>query len=160
MFIAARFILGVGIEFCIIPAPVLTTELAYPTHRAKLTSLFYTFYFAGAILSSWTTFGTYHINSSTWSWRIPSILQLAFPGMQFIALFWVPESPRWLVSKGRLEEARAILVTWHANGVEDCPLVDYEMNEIQEHLRGEANSSMGWADVCHVPFLCNGQSLT
>ena len=52
MFIAARFIIGVGIEFCMVPSPVLTTELAYPTHRAKFTSLGLTFYFVGAILSS------------------------------------------------------------------------------------------------------------
>ncbi|KAJ5378246.1 uncharacterized protein N7496_005655 [Penicillium cataractarum] len=134
MFIAARFIIGVGIEFCMVPSPVLTTELAYPTHRAKFTSLGLTFYFAGAILSSWTTYATYRMDSSTWTWRIPSLLQLAIPSLQFIVLFWVPESPRWLVGKGRVEEARAFLVKYHANGHEDSPLVEHEMQDIQQHM--------------------------
>lgn len=148
MFIASRFLIGIGIEFCILPAPVLTAELAYPTHRGKLTNLFYTTYFIGAILSSWTTFGTYRSINSTWNWRIPSLLQLAIPSMQFVALFWVPESPRWLVSKGRLEEARELLVKHHAGGDDNCSLVDYEMNEIQNHLRYEAGAgNVGWAQV-------------
>ncbi|KAJ6028331.1 hypothetical protein N7540_003907 [Penicillium herquei] len=152
MFIAARFIIGIGIEFCIVPAPVLTSELAYPTHRAKLTSLLYTSYFAGSILSSWTTFGTYHMYNSTWSWRIPSLLQAAFPLIQFIALFWVPESPRWLISKGRVEEARALLVRWHANGDETSPLVEYEINEIRSHLRFEAGTGkLGWPQMLKTP---------
>lgn len=149
MFVAARFILGVGIEFCIIPSPVLTTELAYPTHRAKITSVLFTFYFIGSILSSWTTYGTYRMSQSTWTWRIPSLLQLALPSVEFIGLFWVPESPRWLVSKGRIQEARSIFVKYHANGDESSPLVDFEMEEIHQNLRYEAGvSSLGWKEVC------------
>ncbi len=93
-FIASRFLIGVGIEFCAIPSPVLISELAYPTHRAKLTSLYNSFFFVGAILSSWSTFGTFKMSTSTWTWRITSLLQLALPLIQFIVLFWVPESPR------------------------------------------------------------------
>lgn len=149
MFVAARFILGVGIEFCIIPSPVLTTELAYPTHRAKITSVLFTFYFIGSILSSWTTYGTYRMSQSTWTWRIPSLLQLALPSVEFIGLFWVPESPRWLVSKGRVQEARTIFVKYHANGDESSSLVDFELEEIHQNLRYEAGAStLGWKEVC------------
>lgn len=46
------------------------------------------------------TYGTFRINSS-WSWRIPSALQ-GLPSVLQLALIWfVPESPRWLLSKGR-----------------------------------------------------------
>ena len=148
MFIAARFIIGVGIEFCMVPSPVLTTELAYPTHRAKFTSLGLTFYFVGAILSSWTTYATYRMDSSTWTWRIPSLLQLAIPSLQFIVLFWVPESPRWLVGKGRVEEARAFLVKYHANGDEDSPLVEHEMQDIQQHMPSSQGLRLTWQQVC------------
>jgi MFS family permease len=41
-FIVARFFVGVGIELACVPAPVLITEIAYPTHRGKLTSLYQT----------------------------------------------------------------------------------------------------------------------
>lgn len=46
------------------------------------------------------TYGTFKL-PSTWAWRIPSALQ-ALPSVLQIFLIWfVPESPRWLVSKGR-----------------------------------------------------------
>lgn len=46
------------------------------------------------------TYGTFHIPTS-WAWRIPSALQ-GLPSVFQICLIWfVPESPRWLVSKGR-----------------------------------------------------------
>jgi len=44
MMIAARFILGFGTAFLAQPSPVLVTELAYPTHRGKVTALYNTFY--------------------------------------------------------------------------------------------------------------------
>ncbi|PYI02714.1 general substrate transporter [Aspergillus sclerotiicarbonarius CBS 121057] len=148
MFIAARFLLGIGIEFCMVPSPVLATELAYPTHRAKFTSLLYTFYFVGAIVSSWTTYDTSHMNTSSWSWRIPSLLQLVLPTIQLVAFYWVPESPRWLISKGRVPEARAILVKHHADGDEDSALVNFEIQEIQHYLRVDADSGLsGWSQI-------------
>ncbi|KAL3455964.1 general substrate transporter [Aspergillus heterothallicus] len=148
MFAASRFLIGVGIVFCMVPSPVLVTELAYPTHRSKLTSLYFTFYFFGAIMSSWITFGTYRMSKSTWTWRIPSLLQAIIPCIQFLGIFWVPESPRWLISKGRREEARSILVTYHAGGDESSALVEFEMEDIQRHLLQEADhASTSWTKI-------------
>ena len=45
-----------------------------------------------------------------------------------------PESPRYLVSKGRLEEARAFFVKYHGGGDPDAPIVAFEMEEIQHTL--------------------------
>lgn len=153
-FIIARFFVGLGIEFAATPAPVLISELAYPTHRGKVTSLYQTFFYLGAIASSWITFGTFHMATSTWSWRIPSLLQAFFPVVQLAGLFWVPESPRWLISKGRTAEARAIFTKYHSNGDDHAPLVDYEMSEITSHIEAEkAVAGMGWLSVS-FPFEC------
>src|SRR5690242_18360020 len=54
---------------------------------------------------------------------------------------------QWLAKKGRNEEARRILVKYHANGKEDDPLVEYEWREIQEALREEEiNSQTKYTD--------------
>lgn len=45
------------------------------------------------------------------------------------------ESPRWLISKDRDEEAKRILVKYHADGDAADPLVRIEMEEIREALR-------------------------
>jgi MFS family permease len=58
MFIVSRLIVGFGGMFVVQPSPMLIAELAYPTHRGKYTSAFWTMYYLGAILASWTTFGT------------------------------------------------------------------------------------------------------
>ncbi|KAL4807427.1 general substrate transporter [Aspergillus unguis] len=148
MFIIARLIIGVGISFCMIPAAVLITELAYPTHRGKFTSMSFTFYFLGAIISSWTTYGTFRMTTSSWTWRVPSLIQGAIPSMQFFVLFRVPESPRWLVSKGRVEHARAFFVKYHADGDEDPALVEHEMNDIQQHIRfQEGHGAVSWKQL-------------
>lgn len=93
MFIVARAIIGAATVFLALPCPILVTELAYPLHRGKITALYNTFFYFGAIAAAWTTYGTFKIQS-TWSWRIPSALQAAIPFLQLLAVYWVPESPR------------------------------------------------------------------
>ncbi|KAJ6016792.1 hypothetical protein N7451_000171 [Penicillium sp. IBT 35674x] len=151
-FIVARFFVGTGIELSCVPAPVLITEIAYPAHRGKATSLFQTCFFLGAIASSWCTFGTFNMTNSTWSWRIPSALQAFFPIVQFIGLWFVPESPRWLIGKGRHEEARAFLLKYYAGGDESNPIVEHEYREISSRIEAEqAAAGMGWSSLWQTP---------
>ncbi|KAH8891228.1 general substrate transporter [Thozetella sp. PMI_491] len=147
-FIIARFILGFGSEFGSVPAPVLITELAYPSHRGKISSLYQCVFYVGAIGASWSTFGSFQMKDSTWSWRIPSLLQGFFPLCQIFLIWFVPESPRWLVGKGRVDEARAIIRRWHAGGDDSAPIVDFEMREMITHLETEAEAAnIGWASL-------------
>ncbi|KAF6805297.1 lactose permease [Colletotrichum musicola] len=140
MFIVSRWLLGAATAFIAQPAPILVTELAYPTQRGKISALYNTFFFFGAILAAWSTYGTFRL-PSTWSWRIPSILQGALPAIQFAFFYFVPESPRWLVANGKAEKAREVLVRYHAGGDESSPLVDHELKEIEENLRLEQEAS-------------------
>jgi len=94
-FVVSRFVVGAAGMFVVQPSPMLIAELAYPTHRGKYTSAFWTMYYLGAILAAWTTFGT-EGHQSNWSWRIPTILQAGYPLIQ-LAFFWfLPESPRYV----------------------------------------------------------------
>ncbi|KAF4333978.1 general substrate transporter [Fusarium beomiforme] len=136
-FIISRFIIGFGLAFTVVGAPLLLAELALPKHRGAILSYFPTAWYTGAIAAAWTTYGTQFIQNS-WSWRIPSALQ-AFPAIIQISLIWfVPESPRWLISKGRGAEAKEILVKYHANGNEDSSIVDIEYTQIKDAILKDA----------------------
>lgn len=108
MFIAARGIIGFGLGFNITAAPILIMELAFPTQKAPMVSIYNSLWSLGAIVAAWTTYGTFRIMSN-WAWRIPSILQALSSIIQIFCLWWIVESPRWLVSKDRCDEAQAII---------------------------------------------------
>lgn len=53
MFMAASFILGVGNSLLTLPTPILIAELAYPTHRGKMTAMYNTFYVKSPCSNPW-----------------------------------------------------------------------------------------------------------
>ncbi|KAK4869104.1 hypothetical protein LT330_006104 [Penicillium expansum] len=136
MFVIARGVLGCGTVFLGASGAPLITEIAHPAHRATATAMFNTTYSLGAIVAAWSTFGTFRIDGSA-AWRIPSAIQGLPSLVQLLGLYFVPESPRWLVSKDRSNEALEILGKYHAEGDQADPLVLFEFNEIQEALAYE-----------------------
>lgn len=150
-FIVARFLTGLGMSSAFIPSPVLITETAYPTHQGNMANLTFTIFCLGSISASWSTYATSRaIAEFTWLWRIPSILQGFFPLIQLCGLYFVPGSPRWLLAKGRSEEARTFLVKHHANGDEDSLLVNYEMRTMEDHIQHQRNhDSLNLSSVRH-----------
>lgn len=152
MFIGARWLLGFGLNFAGTGAPMLISELAYPSQRGQITSLYNSLWIFGSIVAAWTTFGTFHIQTS-WSWRIPSAIQ-GFPSViQLMFIWFVPESPRWLVSKGREEEALKTLAYYHAKGNAKDPLVEYEFEEIKTAIQKDSDvkKNVGWLTLFKTP---------
>ncbi|KAL6245286.1 hypothetical protein RBB50_008061 [Rhinocladiella similis] len=135
MFIAARFIIGLGIVYTQSCSPMLITELSHPQYRARLTTIYNTLWYLGSIIASWTTYGTLKMKSD-WSWKTPSILQ-AFPSVIQLFLIWlVPESPRYHIVKGRHEMAKKIFQRYHgpASGQD---FVESEYQEVLETMELE-----------------------
>ncbi|EJU04844.1 hexose transporter [Dacryopinax primogenitus] len=151
MFIASRLILGLGIPFAIGGASQLIAELTYPKERAVLTGLFNISYYAGATLAAGVTLGTFFWTND-WSWRLPSLLQIAPSCLQLIFIWFIPESPRFLIAKGKGEQAFDILVKYHAEGNRDDAFVKAEYAEIEQTIRLELEANKrGWLDLLRTP---------
>lgn len=135
-FMAGRFFMGFGNSLAQLSSPLLLTELCHPQHRGRVTAIYNCLWNVGAIICTWLTFGTKRIETD-WSWRVPALTQ-AFPSIiQLAFIFFIPESPRWLIAKERNEEALNILGKYHANGDINDPTVQFEYHEIKETLRLE-----------------------
>ena len=126
---------------------MLVTELAHPQHRATFTAIYNSLWYVGAIVAAWLTFGTLHIKSE-WAWRVPSLVQ-AFPSiLQLIFVWVVDESPRFLVSRGKSEQALRVLAKCHANGNDQDEVVQLEMQEIHDTLKMEMEfNKSGWLQL-------------
>jgi MFS family permease len=88
MFIAARFLIGFGIEIAHGSVPLLTAELVHPQHRAIFTTIYNSTWYFGSIVAARLTYGTFTIPSA-WSWRIPSLVQALPSVIQLIAIWYV-----------------------------------------------------------------------
>lgn len=74
----------------------------------------------GIMLSYWIGYGTNHISdTSSVAWRLPLAIQ-AVPALGLaVGCFFIPYSPRWLLSKGRDEEALHVLASVRNKSIDD-----------------------------------------
>ena len=155
-FQGGRFLVGFGVPIAVTSAPVYLVEMAFPTWRGIFGGLYNVVgYYVGAIIASWTAYGTNHLTNN-WSWRIPIIIQ-AVPSLIVIAFVWtIPESPRYLYATGKAEQARAILTKYHGNGNPSSAIVELECTEIEVSINFEAELlTRRWYDY---RFLFNSRS--
>jgi len=135
-YLAGRLVLGFGNSLAQISSPILLTEIAHPQHRARFTAVYNCLWNLGALISSLIAFGTQYINSN-WSWKILTLLQILPSIIQLIFIYWIPESPRWLISKDRTDEALSMLAHYHASDDQNNLTVQFEFREIKETIRME-----------------------
>ena len=135
-FILARLFLGAASAWFGNAVPLLINEIAFPTHRGICNALFMCGWYVGSTVAAWVTFGTRNYASS-WAWRIPSLLQCLIPLMALPGFLTVSESPRWLISQNRVEEAAKVIAKYHTGGDVDDPLAVYEVLEIESTLKTE-----------------------
>ncbi|WYZ45806.1 hypothetical protein EsH8_IX_000031 [Colletotrichum jinshuiense] len=136
-FLGGRFVLGFGAIIAHGAGPAYVVELAHPAYRGLTAGMYNNFWWIGSILSGWVCYGTsLHIQSG-WAWRIPTVLQAAFPTFAMVLVLFLPESPRWLITKDRTDEALRILADYHGEGDSNSPIVQLQYQQIMDEHRSE-----------------------
>lgn len=83
---------------------LLVAEVAHPQHRAKISAIGNCMYGVGSTWCSWIALANIKVLND-WSWRSLTIMQCIPSVLILAAIYWVPESPRWLIAHERYEAA-------------------------------------------------------
>ncbi|OJJ71233.1 hypothetical protein ASPBRDRAFT_66226 [Aspergillus brasiliensis CBS 101740] len=152
VFTASRALIGCGAGWVSNAAPILLSEIAYPAHRGVFGAFYMVGYYVGAALAAWITFATRGYDSS-WAWRLPVLLQILLPLIAVSGFSFIPESPRWLISRGYMEKARTVLAELHTGGDTTAPLIASEVQNIQAIIQAEHNAaaSAGYTNLLKTP---------
>lgn len=135
-FVLARFIGGVGVGAASMLSPMYISELAPADKRGMLVTLYQLAIVLGINLIYFVNLKIAGMGSEAWNletgWRL-MLGSEAIPALLFlVALFFVPESPRWLAGKNRDQEALGILE--RINGPAKAAAV---LDEVKSTLRQE-----------------------
>ncbi|RFU25468.1 hypothetical protein B7463_g10874, partial [Scytalidium lignicola] len=136
MFIIGRFIIGMGLAVAATATPTYVAETLPPKHRAFALGLYYSCWGVGTMIASGICYRSQFV-TSTWAWRIPSLIQIVPSLACIFILIFVPESPRWLISKDRHEEALEILAIVNSGGDKTDPVVLLQYREIADTIAWE-----------------------
>ncbi|KUI69084.1 Lactose permease [Cytospora mali] len=157
-FIVGRILLGVSITINGCAAPSWVMEMAHPKNRALLGGLYMAIWYLAAVVVAGISLATYTI-PSTWAWRGIAIVRIrtyfdflnmdpygqVVPSLLAVCILpFTPESPRWLISQERYEEALQLLAVLHANGDQHNTLVQAEFKQICDVLSYEKQHKKDW----------------
>ena len=128
-----RLLGGIGIGIASMNAPMYIAEIAPAEKRGNLV----TFYQLAIVIGFFVVFlATYFIGNKLtleqnieYGWRQMFWSELIPAGLFLVLLFFVPKSPRWLMLRGKNEEAKNILIQIHGQDV-----AEKEFDEIQESI--------------------------
>ncbi|RFU28571.1 hypothetical protein B7463_g7782, partial [Scytalidium lignicola] len=113
MFIVFRFFSGVGAYAALTAVPVWVTEIVPPKDRGILSDINPIFINIGYVSASWCGVGFFYVHNEN-AWRGPIALGCIPPLLCLISLWFVPESPRYLLLRDRADEAWEIVRNLHS----------------------------------------------
>lgn len=136
IFILGRFIGGLAVGGASVVTPMYISEVSPPKQRGRLVATAQFAIVLGILVSF---FSNYLIDSlggeGEWKWRWMFLCGVFPSAIFFGLLFFIQRSPRWLVKKGLLDEARQALIR-----VNNCEDPDVLLKDIQESLDKEVKN--------------------
>jgi MFS family permease len=133
--IVGRLFTGGGGALTATVAPLYMSEVAPACWRGLVVGLNASWGTIGGIVISCILLGSSYIQGD-WSWRMPLLVQVVAPLVVCILVYpLTPESPRYLMSKGKETQAREVLAKYHTTSEDvNSPLVNEEIKQIKDSL--------------------------
>ncbi len=107
MFAFFRFMGGLGVGASTIAAPAYISEIAPAKDRGRLVSLYQFNIVLGILVAFLSNYLLSGIGDNDWRWMLG--VQAIPATIYTLCVFSIPESPRWLVSKNKIEEAKKVM---------------------------------------------------
>ncbi|KAJ5887855.1 hypothetical protein N7495_007896 [Penicillium taxi] len=151
MFIAGRVICGIGSGMIFANTPVYMSEVSPPHTRGMLVGMHgvgtVTAYIIAALCALAFSFVKHSIQ-----WRLIFIVLTAIGVIYILTLYFIPESPRWLMEQGRDEEAIRVLEYLHrTNRDPSASFAHAEAKQIKAQVEAEKNSPRGFIYILKTP---------
>ncbi|ESW97088.1 hypothetical protein KL918_000698 [Ogataea parapolymorpha] len=124
--IAGRFVMGFGVGIGSLIAPLFISELAPSRFRGRLVILNCMGITCGQLIAYAIGAGLTHVNNG---WRIQVGLSIVPPAIQLAAFLFLPDTPRYLISKNKLEKAAKVIARTHHGAT--ATLIQMKIAEIQ-----------------------------
>nr|MBD3622624.1 sugar porter family MFS transporter [Sunxiuqinia sp.] len=134
VFVVARVLGGLAVGVASILSPMYIAELAPAKYRGTLVSLNQLAVVIGILVAFFSNYLLVDTGLNNWRWML---LVMAGPAvLLFFSLFFVPESPRWLVARGENDRALSVLVKTSGD-----TLAKKELKEIEKTLKNQDEST-------------------
>lgn len=131
-------------------APVYSAELAPPDLRGLMVGMNGVNIALGYALASYMGLAFFYSNDPVTQWRAPLGIALIWPFMMVVVVLIAPESPRWLLMKGKVEKAREVVFKLHS--IKSDPENEFaraEFYQMSKQAEYDRQHEVGW--VCPVP---------
>ncbi|KAL0944090.1 hexose carrier protein [Colletotrichum truncatum] len=145
-FTIGRVICGLGIGQLSSIVPVWQAETSAAANRGRQVVISGCFMCLGYMLESWIDFGFFQFHEGPITWRPPLAIAIFFSIVLMASIYFFPESPRWLVMKGRSEQARSVIAVLKSLP-EDSLEVQAELSGIEYSLEETKDSAVSLKDM-------------
>lgn len=145
--IVGRLVAGFGNGLITSTLSVWQSETCGALYRGKMLAAQLGIVGIGAVFCAWLNFGMRFVQSS-FAWRFPIALQCLFAILCGLMTFWLPESPRWLISLGKFEKGENAISLILNKPIEDID-VQAMKNEISISVEHEqlVSTQTSWRDL-------------
>ena len=150
MFIAARFVGGLGIGISTVVAPMYIAEIAPPKSRGRLAGMFQFNIVFGILIAFVSNALLAGIGANAWRWMLGVA---AFPSLLYaLSCLALPESPRWLLSR-KGDRGAGIEVLEHIQPDMSASEIAAEADEILAGSGEQMSSGHFWSRRLQKPIL-------